>query len=113
MASNPARATATPLRPAALPRPRRHSVSEALGENDRGQVVGASFGAADPFGRAFIWQDGRMTDLNTRVAPGTTLFLTDAQEINDRGVITGQALVPATQALVAFKAVPIGLSAQR
>lgn len=83
------------------------SVSEALGVNSRDQVVGASFGAADPFGRAFIWQDGKMTDLNTLVEPGTTLFLTDAQEINDRGVITGQALVPATQALVAFKAVPV------
>lgn len=89
------------------------NLSEALGVNERGQVVGASFGAADPFGRAFIWQNGRMTDLNTLVAPGTTLFLTDAQEINDRGVITGQALVPATQALVAFKAVPMKVSADR
>ncbi len=89
------------------------SVSEALGVNDLDQVVGASFGAADPAGRAFIWQNGTMTDLNTLVAPGTSLFLTDAQEINDQGVITGQAFDPATGAFVAFEAVPEMLGASR
>ena len=80
--------------------------SEALGINERDQVVGVSFnGTASP--AAFIWQDGVMTNLNSLVAPGTTLVLTDAQEINDRGVITGQALVPSTGALVAFMAIPI------
>lgn len=89
------------------------SLSEALGVNDRDQVVGFSFGAADPDGRAFIWQDGKMIDLNTLVAPGTTLELVDAQDINDQGVITGQALDPATDALVAFKAVPQGRDGRR
>lgn len=78
------------------------SLSEALGVNDHDQVVGVSF----PSGQAFIWQNGVMTDLNTLVTPGTTLVLTDAQDINDRGVITGQALDPSTGATVAFKAIP-------
>lgn len=79
------------------------SVSEALGVNDRDQVVGVSF----PSGHAFIWEDGHMTDLNSMLAPGTTLVLTDAQDINDRGEITGQAADPSTNTTVAFDAIPL------
>jgi probable HAF family extracellular repeat protein len=79
-------------------------VSEALGVNDWGQVVGVSL----PSGHAFLWQSGTMTDLNTRVVPGSTnLVLTDAQDINDLGEITGTAKDPSTGATVAFKAVPV------
>jgi probable HAF family extracellular repeat protein len=78
-------------------------VSEALGVNDLDQVVGVSF----PIGHAFLWQNGTMTDLNKLVVPGTTLILTDAQDINDRGEITGQATDPNTGATVAFKAIPV------
>jgi probable HAF family extracellular repeat protein len=78
-------------------------ISEALGVNDRDQVVGVSF----PIGHAFLWQDGTMTDLNKLVVPGTTLILTDAQDINDRGEITGQATDPSTGATVAFEAIPV------
>lgn len=77
-------------------------VSEALGVNDQGQVVGVSY----PSGHAFIWQNGMMTDLNTLLAPGTTLVLTDAQDINDQGEITGQAYDSNTGTTVAFKAIP-------
>ncbi|HVC01491.1 MAG TPA: hypothetical protein VND80_04725 [Steroidobacteraceae bacterium] len=79
------------------------AVSEALAVNDRNQVVGVSY----PSGHAFLWQDGKMTDLNALVAPGTALVLTDAQDINDRGVITGQAKDPTTNATVAFEAIPV------
>jgi probable HAF family extracellular repeat protein len=78
-------------------------VSEALGVNDLDQVVGVSF----PIGHAFLWQNGTMTDLNQLVVPGTTLVLTDAQDINDRGEITGQAIDPHTGATVAFEAIPV------
>jgi probable HAF family extracellular repeat protein len=78
-------------------------VSEALGVNDLDQVVGVSF----PIGHAFLWQNGTMTDLNKLVVPGTTLILTDAQDINDRGEITGQAIDPHTGATVAFEAIPV------
>lgn len=82
--------------------------SEALGVNDRGQVVGVSFGVTDPFpGHAFIWQNGKMIDLNELTLPGTTLVLTDGQDINDQGEITGQATDPSTGAQVAFEAVPV------
>ena len=47
------------------------------------------------------------------IAPDTTLSLTGAEQIDDPGVIASQALVPATQALVAFKAVPMGVSVSR
>jgi probable HAF family extracellular repeat protein len=78
-------------------------VSEALGVNDLDQVVGVSF----PIGHAFLWQNGTMTDLNKLLVPGTTLILTDAQDINDRGEITGQAIDSHTGATVAFEAIPV------
>jgi len=79
------------------------TLSEALGMNDLGQVVGVSLQS----NHAFIWQQGKMTDLNSMVAPGTTLVLTDAQEINDLGEITGIAFDPRMNTSVAFLAVPI------
>ncbi|HEY2445990.1 MAG TPA: hypothetical protein VGI20_09660 [Rhizomicrobium sp.] len=78
------------------------SISEGLGINDKDQVVGVSF----PSSHAFIWQNGVMTDLNSLVAPGTSLVLIDAQEINDAGRITGEALDPNTGVVSAFVAVP-------
>lgn len=78
------------------------SRTEAEGVNDRDQVVGLSFS-----GHAFLWQNGQMTDLNELVVPGTTLILTNAQDINDRGEITGQATDPSTGATVAFEAIPV------
>lgn len=77
--------------------------SEALGINDRDQVVGLSASS----GHAFLWQNGLMSDLNDLVVPGTKLILTDAQDINDRGEITGQATDPDTGATVAFEAIPV------
>lgn len=83
------------------------ALSEALGVNDRGQVVGISLGST-PYGQAFIYQNGVLTNLNSLVLPGTTLFLTDAQDINDEGVITGQAYDPNTGVIQAFVAIPVG-----
>lgn len=71
--------------------------------DDRGQVVGVSF----PSGHAFIWQNGKMTDLNGALVPGTSLVLNDAQDINDRGEITGEATDPSSGAIVAFLAIPV------
>jgi uncharacterized membrane protein len=58
-------------------------------------------------GHAFLWEKGTMTDLNSLVVSGTTLILTDAQDINDRGEITGIATDPSTGANVAFRAIPV------
>lgn len=79
-----------------------NGLSEALGVNDFDQVVGVSLDT----GHAFIWQNGQMTDLNHLVVPGTTLTLTNAQDINDRGEITGQATT-SSGATVAFMAIPV------
>ena len=88
--------------------PTNTPVSQALGVNDLDQVVGLSFAT----GHAFIWQGGVQTDLNKCIATNSaSLVLTDAQEINDAGVITGQA-VDTSGALVAYAAVPVGGSCQ-
>ena len=83
--------------------------SSASGINDKGQVVGGSCDASGNC-RDFLWDDGVMSDLNTLVCPGTSLYLTGngiaGPGINDRGVITGQAYDPNTGDSPAFLAVP-------
>ena len=80
-------------------------VSQALGINGRGQVVGISCGAGGC--RAFLWEHGAMTDLNTLLAQGFDGHLVFANDINDAGEITGQAVDPATAEAVAFRATPV------
>jgi probable HAF family extracellular repeat protein len=65
------------------------SVSIAI--NDTGSVVGASLDANfDP--RAFLWEKGVMTDLNTLIAGDSPLYLLTGCSINSRGEITGLGL---------------------
>jgi probable HAF family extracellular repeat protein len=87
------------------------ATSEAHGINGRRQVVGLSCGASDC--RAFLWEDGVMTDLNTLVAPGYSGHLYMAQDVNDIGEITGRAVDPETGELPAFLAVPVPATARR
>ena len=67
--------------------------SEALGINEAGQIVGVSYGVSFSTSRAFIWENGKMTDLNSLVAPSSQLYLLFANDINDHGVIAGGACV--------------------
>lgn len=62
-------------------------LSGAFGLNDHGQVVGGS--CDQNFNcRAFLWQDGVMTDINSLVRPGSTsLYLISGNDINSRGEI--------------------------
>ena len=76
--------------------------------NNRAQVVGQSVDAAETRITAFLWQDGRMTDLNSLVDPDCAGHLVFANDINDAGRITGQRLDPATGDSLAFVAVPVG-----
>ena len=74
--------------------------SAALGVNNHGQIVGTSSLAFGPqFGappvltalcpcHAVIWESGRLTDLNTLIAPTSGWLLAQATEINDRGQVT-------------------------
>ena len=65
--------------------------SLSISINDAGLVVGASVDASgNP--RAFLWNSGVMTDLNTLVAGNSSLYLMTGCSINDRGEITGLGL---------------------
>jgi probable HAF family extracellular repeat protein len=79
--------------------------SQALGINDQGQVVGISCTAGFASCAAFLWQNGVMTNLNSLVAAGYDDQLLAANDINDEGVITGQAVNSAGDAL-SFVATP-------
>ena len=76
------------------------SVSDAI--NSRGQVVGGSglsdsafFPACtDPVEHAFLWEHGRMIDLNAFVPGSSGLTLNEAVFINDSGEISGAGTLP-------------------
>ncbi|MGH8212957.1 MAG: hypothetical protein ACREPP_07000 [Rhodanobacteraceae bacterium] len=84
------------------------TLSQAYGINDRGVAVGMSCGTDC---KAFVWKDGAMTDLQT-LAPGYSGTFLYAQDINDLGEITGQA-ISASGDYVAFIAIPIPSSNAR
>jgi probable HAF family extracellular repeat protein len=79
------------------------STSQALGINERREIVGTSCDA-DFNCRAFLWRDGVMTDLNTLVSSDYHDTLTTANDIDESGRITGQALEHATGKLLAYVA---------
>ncbi len=65
--------------------------SVSISINDAGSVVGASLDANfNP--RAFLWEEGVMTDLNTLIAGDSPLYLLTGCSINSRGEITGLGL---------------------
>ena len=65
--------------------------SLSISINDAGSVIGASIDASgNP--RAFLWENGVMTDLNTLIAGDSPLYLLTGCSINSRGEITGLGL---------------------
>ena len=86
----------------------------ASGINNRGQVVGSTLDSNFNFVlRAFIWEDGVMTDLNTLFPADSNLYATMANQINERGQIAGMATVlsgPHTGETHAFLATPVNAS---
>jgi probable HAF family extracellular repeat protein len=81
--------------------------SQALGINEDRQVVGVSYSEGFATCRAFIWEHGVMTDLN-QLAPDYSGHLCAANDINDDGQITGQAVQQGTLRSVPFRASPLG-----
>jgi probable HAF family extracellular repeat protein len=81
----------------------------AFGVNARGQIVGQAVEnfCNGPGQRAFLWQNGKMIDLNVFVPPGSDLTLADVEEINDNGEMFGSALLPNGDAR-AFLLIPCG-----
>lgn len=83
------------------------AISQGLGINGDGQVVGLSCGGDGC--SAFLWEDGVMTDLNDLVTPDHAGHLVFANDINDAGKISGQAIDAETGDAVAFMATPVGV----
>jgi probable HAF family extracellular repeat protein len=81
--------------------------SWAWGINRQGQVVGQSFNLNTGTARAFLYEGGRLTDLNTLIQPNSSLELLLANDINDESEIVGFASDTNTGATVAFLAVPV------
>jgi len=79
--------------------------SEALGINERNQIVGLSKAPAGI--RAILWEDGTFTDLNTLTRTGSP-YLLYAGDINDAGHIAGQAFDANTGYTSAYIAIPGG-----
>jgi probable HAF family extracellular repeat protein len=61
--------------------------------NNQGQAVGSTQDSKGNWSHAFIWQNGVMTDLNTLFPESSNLYATMANQINDRGQISGMAVV--------------------
>jgi probable HAF family extracellular repeat protein len=82
--------------------------SVAFGINDEGQVVGQSCDINFNC-RAFLWQNGVMTDLNSLIptALRLSLVLIDGSDINSGGEIAGTVSYP-TGVVHGFLAIPTG-----
>jgi len=80
--------------------------SQALGINKDRQVVGVSYAEGFATCSAFIWEHGVMRDLN-RLAPDYSGHLCAANDINDFGQITGEAVQEGTGRTVPFLANPV------
>ena len=76
-------------------------------------MVGSTLDHVFNWSRAFIWQDGVMTDLNTLFPADSNLFATMANKINERGQISGMATIlsgPDAGKIHAFLATPVNAS---
>jgi probable HAF family extracellular repeat protein len=82
------------------------SRSAAFGINEKGQIAGLAVGGG-PFGiRPVLWENNSMTDLNSLALPGSPYMLL-AGDINQRGVIVGEALDLNTFHAPGFVATPV------
>ncbi|HZW80860.1 MAG TPA: hypothetical protein VFF50_10335 [Candidatus Deferrimicrobiaceae bacterium] len=80
----------------------------AWGINEQEQVVGDSCVDSTLSNcRAFLWQNGVSTDLNTLIQSDSSLNLVLANDINDRGEVVGFAVDSSNGSTVAFLAVPV------
>ena len=68
--------------------------SRAWAINSKSQIAGISLPCTGIEGRAFLWENGSMVNLNALVPPGSSLKLLLPMAINDRGEITGIGLPP-------------------
>lgn len=71
-----------------------HIHSEAYGINEKRQVVGLSCDENFVDCRAFIWENGTMTDLNDLKPANYAPRLEQAKDINEAGEIAGRSIDP-------------------
>jgi probable HAF family extracellular repeat protein len=69
--------------------------SEAKSVNSHGQVVGSSFDCCGNDLHGFLWENGGpIVDLNMLVPPNSGITILNAFDINDRGEIAGNGVLP-------------------
>jgi len=90
----------------------------ALGEaiNNQGQVVGSALDSKFEWSHALLWENGKPININTRFPASSNLYATMANQINDKGQISGMAVVrsgPHTGEIDAFVATPVDESIGR
>jgi probable HAF family extracellular repeat protein len=73
--------------------------------NNKRQVVGFSIPGPLGSGRAFLWENGVMTDLNTLILSDSPWYLLEATSINDAGEIVGWGTINGN--VHAFLATPV------
>ena len=73
-----------------------NNYSKAYGINNSGQIVGYSTNTSSGYSRAFLYQNGTMTDLNSLLPTGSGWVLTEAIDINNNGQIVGQGYIGGT-----------------
>src|SRR5215469_28961 len=82
----------------------------ATGVNDQGQVVGSNYDSNFNWSHAFIWDGNVVTDLNKLLPANSNRLAVMANKINERGQISGMAIVrsgPDAGSIHAFLATPI------
>jgi len=88
--------------------------ASASGINNQGQAVGSAWDSNFNWSHGFIWQNGVLTDLNTLFPASSNLYAVMANKINDRGQISGMALLlsgpHAGKEIHAFLATPVNAS---
>jgi probable HAF family extracellular repeat protein len=88
------------------------SSSYANSINNLGQIVGQSCDLNNHC-HAFLWQKGKMTDLNTLIPANSQLSLYSGMTIDDLGVVGGYTVDQSTATAPAFVLTPsFGRSAQ-
>jgi probable HAF family extracellular repeat protein len=90
--------------------PNGDAIAFASGINDSGQVVGSTLDSSLSWSHAFIWQDNVMTTLDTVFPASANLNPVMANKINERGQISGMAIVmsgPHKGDIHAFLATPV------
>jgi len=79
--------------------------SEALGINDKGQIVGLSKGGRYGI-RAVLWQNEKLFDMNELTLPGSP-FLLFGNDIDPQGRVVGEAVDPNTGDQPGYIATPV------